>query len=353
MKEKLKDALIGMGQGEPPDKDFLKTIISLKDEELSGALMSMADEKRREHYGKKVYLRGLIEFSNFCLRNCKYCGIRGKNKNAERYRLSKDEIIECCKRGYEIGYRTFVLQSGEDCHFGDETMVGIIEAIKTYFPDSAVTLSIGEKTEETYRAYYEAGADRYLLRHETASAELYDEVHEGMHLESRLECLDSLKRIGYQIGAGFMVGLPGQTDYNLAEDLLLLMKMQPHMIGIGPFIPHADTPFRDCPKGDLDKTVKMLALARIMVPKALIPATTALGTADSNGRELGLAAGANVLMPNLSPMEVRKKYALYDNKLCTGEESASEKEIIGKRIESAGYQLDMSRGDHIDWRKKQ
>ncbi len=352
MKEKMMDALFGMGRGHAPDKETLKALIAEGDEEIRGKLMAMADEKRRKHYGKKVYLRGLIEFSNFCMRNCKYCGIRGKNSNADRYRLSKEQIIECCERGYEIGYRTFVLQSGEDCHYDDETMVGIIEAVKTSFPDAAVTLSIGEKSEETYRAYYEAGADRYLLRHETASAELYDEVHEGMRLESRLECLASLKRIGYQIGAGFMVGLPGQTDENLAGDLLLLMKMQPHMIGIGPFIPHADTPLRDFPKGDLDKTVKMLALARIMVPKALIPATTALGTADSHGRELGLAAGANVLMPNLSPIEVRKKYVLYDGKLCTGEESASEKESICKKIESSGYEADMSRGDHIDWRKK-
>jgi len=353
MKEKLKDGLLGMEREEMPGKETLKALISVKDEEISGALMAMADEKRRKHYGKKVYLRGLIEFSNFCIRNCKYCGIRGKNTNADRYRLSKDEIIECCKRGYEAGYRTFVLQSGEDRYYDDQIMVVIIEAIKTNFPDAAVTLSIGEKSEESYRAYYEAGADRYLLRHETASPELYDEVHEGMHLESRLECLDRLKKIGYQIGAGFMVGLPGQTDDDLAEDLLLLTKMQPHMIGIGPFIPHSDTPFRHFTKGDLDKTVKMLALARLMVPKALIPATTALGTADSHGRELGLMAGANVLMPNLSPTEVRGKYVLYDNKLCTGEESASEKESIRKRIESAGYELDMSRGDHIEWRKKQ
>ncbi len=351
MREKLKEAISGIKEGRPPKKEELKALISTKDEGIRAELMAMAQDNRRKHYGNKVYLRGLIEFSNYCMRNCKYCGIRGKNTNADRYRLRKDQIIECCQRGYALGYRTFVLQSGEDCHYDDETMVDIIDSIKTAFPDAAVTLSIGEKSEESYRAYYKAGADRYLLRHETASPVLYDEVHEGMHLESRLECLDRLKKIGYQIGAGFMVGLPGQTDDDLAEDLLLLMKMQPHMIGIGPFIPHADTPFGDYPKGDLEKTLITLALARIMVAKALIPATTALGTADSNGRELGLLAGANVIMPNLSPMDVRKKYILYNNKLCTGEESASEKETIKQRLESEGYRLDMSRGDHIDWRE--
>lgn len=351
MKEKWKVALSEMEEGRAPDKETLVELIASKDHEANRALIAMADQKRRDHYGKKVYLRGLIEFTNFCMRNCKYCGIRGKNENAERYRLGRDQIMECCTRGHEAGYRTFVLQGGEDPYYDDETMAGIIGEIKSSFPDSAVTLSIGEKTEETYRAYYRAGADRYLLRHETASPELYDAVHEGMHLESRLGCLGSLARTGYQIGAGFMVGLPGQTDGDLAEDLLLLKEMQPHMIGIGPFIPHSDTPFWNFPKGDMDKTVRMIALSRLMVPKALIPATTALGTADARGREMGLMAGANVIMPNLSPMEVRKKYSLYDNKLCTGEESASERETIRKRIEKAGYELDMSRGDHIDWRK--
>ncbi|MBK5252158.1 MAG: [FeFe] hydrogenase H-cluster radical SAM maturase HydE [Peptostreptococcaceae bacterium] len=353
MKEQLKDGLSRIKQGEEPDKETLKMLVAGNDEEINGTLISMADETRRKYYGNKVYMRGLIEFSNFCKRNCKYCGIRGKNSKAERYRLNKDEIIGCCANGYDMGYRTFVLQGGEDSYYSDEIMVDIISSIKGAFQDVVVTLSIGEKSEKTYRSYYEAGADRYLIRHETASPSLYDAVHENMHLKSRLECLYSLKRIGYQIGAGFMVGLPGQTDDDLAHDLLLLMKMQPHMVGIGPFIPHADTPFRDFPKGDVDKTVRMIALSRLMVPKALIPATTALGTADAFGRERGLMAGANVVMPNLSPMEDRSKYMLYDNKLCMGEESAECTATIRDKIESAGYELDMSRGDHIDWRKKQ
>ncbi len=351
MKEQLKIKLRAIKYGDIPSKETLKTLIAGEEKEISGILISDADEIRRNNYGNKVFVRGLIEFSNFCKRNCKYCGIRGKNSKAERYRLSKNEIIECCSKGYDMGYRTFVLQGGEDNYYSDEIMIDIISAIKASFKDVAVTLSIGEKSEGAYRAYYEAGADRYLIRHETASPALYDAVHEDMHLKSRLECLYSLERIGYQIGAGFMVGLPGQTDDDLAEDLLLLMKMQPHMIGIGPFIPHVDTPFRDFPRGDVEKTIRMIALSRLMVPKALIPATTALGTADASGRERGLKAGANVVMPNLSPMEDRRKYMLYNDKLCTEEESAECSEGLRKKIESAGYEMDMSRGDHIDWRK--
>ena len=351
MKERLKDALIAIKRGQEPDKESLKRLIEGEDEEVCREMISMADETRRKYYGNKVYVRGLIEITNYCKRNCKYCGIRGKNSKVERYRLSKDEILMCCRKGYDLGYRTFVLQGGEDNYYSDDIVVEIISAIKEAFADVAVTLSIGEKSEEGYRAYYEAGADRYLIRHETASPSLYDQVHEGMHLDSRLECLKRLGRIGYQIGAGFMVGLPGQTDDDLAEDLLLLMKMQPHMVGIGPFIPHEDTPFRAFPKGNMEKTIRTIALTRLLVPKSLIPATTALGTADECGREKGLMAGANVLMPNLSPMEDRSKYMLYNGKLCTGEESAEQIQSIGDKVKSIGYQLDMSRGDHFDWRK--
>lgn len=344
-------ALKDLEKGRMPAAGDLEALIGGADDSARKRLAEKADEVRRAHYGKGVFLRGLIEFSNHCFRNCKYCGIRGKNAKAERYRLDKADILACCRTGYALGYRTFVLQSGEDLHFTTPVLTDIIRAIKADFPDAAVTLSIGEKSREDYAACFEAGADRYLLRHETASPALYDRVHEDMHLDSRLACLETLKAIGYQIGAGFMVGLPGQTDRDLAEDILLLAEMQPHMVGIGPFIPHPDTPFAGFPGGGLEKTVLMLSLARLAVPKAMIPATTALGTIDPTGREKGLRAGANVVMPNLSPMAVRRKYALYADKICTGEESAQCRDGIEKRIRQAGYELDMSRGDHVDWRR--
>ncbi|MDR0958232.1 MAG: [FeFe] hydrogenase H-cluster radical SAM maturase HydE [Clostridiales bacterium] len=313
-----------------------------------------ADKTRRAVYGTDVYLRGLIEFSNYCKNDCLYCGIRNSNKNLKRYRLSPEEIVSCCENGYKLGFRTFVLQSGEDSFFTDKIICGIVASIKEKFSDCAVTLSVGEKTKETYRSFFSAGADRYLLRHETANEEHYRKLHpQYMKLSERKQCLFDLKEIGFQVGAGFMVGSPYQTQENIIEDLIFLRKLNPDMIGIGPFINHADTPFASFPNGSLEVTLRLIAVLRLLFPFALIPATTALGTIAHNGRELGLKAGANVVMPNLSPTEIRKLYSLYDNKICTGDEAAECRRCIEHRIIKAGYNAAVSRGDSKLWTKSQ
>ena len=310
------------------------------------ALFKAADEVRRENYGDEVYLRGLIEFTSYCKNNCLYCGLRAGNAKAERYRLSEDEILSCCAEGYKLGYRTFVLQGGEDPYFTDDMFCGIVSDIKEKYPDCAVTLSIGEKPRESYERYFCAGADRYLLRHETADPAHYAKLHPAnMGLENRKRCLFDLKDIGYQVGSGFMVGSPFQTTETLLADLRFLRELQPDMIGVGPYITHKDTPFWDQACGSLELTLRMLAILRLMFPYALLPSTTALGTIAPNGRELGLKAGANVVMPNLSPVGVRDKYSIYDNKICTGEESAQCRGCLERRIESAGYRAVTSRGD--------
>lgn len=301
------------------------------------------------HYGEAVFMRGLVEFTNYCKQNCEYCGIRSDNKKAERYRLSQVEIMDICKMGYDLGFRTFVLQGGEDDSYTDDKMVSIIKSIKSAFDDCAITLSVGEKSRETYQKYFYAGADRYLLRHETASKELYQKLHPKMSFENRVRCLYDLKEIGFQVGAGFMVGLPGQTDIDLVKDLLFLKELNPQMVGIGPFIPHTDTPLGMEKGGTADKTLVMIALVRLILPEALLPSTTALGTIDPKGREKGLLAGANVVMPNLSPTEVRSKYSLYDGKICTSDDATKCLKCIGQRIKSVGYSVDMSRGDHINF----
>jgi len=322
----------------------LKTLIET--DEHDGALMKAADEVRREHYGDSVYLRGLIEISSYCKNNCLYCGLRAGNKNAERYRLSKEQILSCCEEGYALGYRTFVLQGGEDPYFTDDMICDIVGAIKKRYPDCAVTLSLGEKPRESYEKYHEAGADRYLLRHETADREHYGKLHPGdMSCDNRKRCLYDLKEIGYQVGSGFMVGSPYQTTENLIADLRFLQELQPDMIGIGPYITHKDTPFKEMKGGTLELSLRMLAILRLMFPYALLPSTTALGTIDPMGREMGLKAGGNVVMPNLSPTDVREKYAIYDNKICTGEESAQCRKCLEMRIESAGYKAVTDRGD--------
>ena len=319
-----------------------------QDRETAVRLKAEAVRLRKQHYGNKVFTRGLIEFTNYCKNNCNYCGIRCGNSNVDRYRLTHDEILECCRSGYELGYRTFVLQGGEDSYFTDEKMVQIIQDIKKEFPDCALTLSIGEKSYESYRLFREAGADRYLLRHETANESLYHLLHpETMSLKNRKECLFHLKELGYQVGAGFMVGAPGQTLSHIAEDLVFLQELQPQMIGIGPFIPHHDTIYAKEAAGSVELTLFLLSVLRIMFPKVLLPATTALGTMDPNGREEGLLAGANVVMPNLSPVKNRKLYELYDNKICTGEEAAECRGCLSRRVESVGYQLVQERGDAI------
>lgn len=309
-------------------------------------LFAQADEVRRKYYGDAVYTRGLIEFTNHCKNNCFYCGIRAENKSLNRYRLSPKEILDCTDTGYELGFRTFVLQGGEDFYYTDDMICSIVSDIKRAHPDCAVTLSVGERSKDSYRAYREAGADRYLLRHETADTEHYARLHpESMSLENRKQCLWNLKELGYQVGSGFMVGSPYQTTENLISDLRFLQELEPDMIGIGPFVPHADTPFKDFEQGTLKKCLNLIAILRLMFPYALIPATTALGTIHPRGRELGLKAGANVVMPNLSPTSVRKLYSLYDNKICTGEEAAECRSCLARRVESVGYRLSVDIGN--------
>ena len=319
-----------------------------EDPEAAELLTQEAVRIRKKHYGDKVYIRGLIEFTNYCRNDCGYCGIRRGNLHARRYRLTKEEILECCARGYELGFRTFVLQGGEDRWFTDERMADIIRSVRASYPDCAITLSIGERSYESYRLLKEAGADRYLLRHETADEEHYGKLHPSeMSLAVRKMCLYDLKFLGYQVGAGFMVGSPGQTADGLAKDLLFLKELRPHMVGIGPFVPHHDTRFAQEKAGSVELTLFLLSVIRILLPKVLLPATTALGTMDPQGREKGLQAGANVVMPNLSPQKNRKQYELYDNKICTGEEAAECLECLARRVEQAGYHLCSGRGDAL------
>ena len=320
----------------------------LETEAFDQALFLAADTKRRELYGDEVYIRGLIEFTNYCRNNCYYCGIRRDNSHAERYRLCAEEILACCAEGYSLGFRTFVLQGGEDPYYADEYICQIVSEIRSRYPDCAITLSVGEKSRQSYEAFFEAGANRYLLRHETANEQHYKMLHpDSMSLQNRKRCLFDLKEIGYQVGSGFMVGSPYQTTENLIEDLRFLQKLQPHMIGIGPYITHAETPFASFGSGSLALTLRLIAILRLMFPYALIPATTALGTVHPQGRELGLKAGANVVMPNLSPVAVRKKYDLYENKICTGEEAAQCRSCLERRVSSAGYKIVTSIGNAI------
>ena len=323
---------------------FLLDNLSEEDKEY---LIEKSHEVALKNYGNNVYIRGLIEFTNYCIRDCKYCGIRKSNGKAERYRLTIDEILECADIGDKLGYRTYVLQGGEDPYFTDEKMVEIIKKIKEKYPNNAITLSLGERSYKSYETMFNAGADRYLLRHETATKELYDSLHPNGSFENRRQCLKNLKEIGYQIGAGFMVGLPNQNNSNLIDDLMFLKELDPHMCGIGPFIPHKDTPLANEESGTLEKTTTMLALIRLMLPKILLPATTALGSIDSLGREKGLKAGGNVVMPNLSPTSVREKYSLYNGKICTGDEAAECRECIERRINNAGFKLEITRGDSL------
>jgi len=322
-------------------------ILEHRDPELENELFSLSRQVREEHFGKAVYIRGLIEFTNYCKNDCYYCGIRCKNTNASRYRLTKEEILSCCENGYGLGFRTFVLQGGEDPYFTDDIMTDIIRAIRETYPDCAITLSMGERTKEQYQRYYDAGANRYLLRHETANEEHYGKLHpDDLSLANRMQCLFNLKEIGFQVGTGFMVGSPYQTNKTIAQDLAFIQKLRPQMVGIGPFIPHKDTKFADSPAGTKDDTLFFIGLIRLMLPNALIPATTALGTIEAKGREEGILAGANVLMPNLSPITVRKKYDLYDNKICTGEEAAECSACLRNRVQSIGYEIVESRGDY-------
>lgn len=335
--------------------ETLRAQCDLSDEKLTALITRESDDKdlfeaadavRRQRYGTDVFLRGLIEFTNVCQNDCYYCGIRKSNPHADRYRLTQEQILQCCANGYEMGFRTFVLQGGEDPRNTDAWVCSMVDKIKTEYPDCAVTLSIGEQSRASYQAYFDAGADRYLLRHETASDAHYRKLHpEEMSLEHRKRCLFDLKDIGYQVGAGFMVGSPWQTPKELVADLRFLQELQPDMIGIGPFIPHHETPFADKPAGTLALTLRMLSILRLLFPYVLLPATTALGTISPIGRELGLKAGANVMMPNLTPTDARKQYDLYDNKICMDEEAAKCRLCQEGRVRSVGYQIISDRGD--------
>lgn len=328
-------------------KEEWVALIQNRNQDAAQYLFEKARRLQHQYFGNKIYTRGLIEFTNYCKNDCYYCGIRRSNKKAQRYRLSREQIMECCQDGYGLGFRTFVLQGGEDGWFTQEALEELVDTIKTTYPDCAVTLSLGERSRESYEGLFRAGADRYLLRHETADEAHYESLHpKELSAERRKQCLWDLKEIGYQTGTGFMVGSPGQTPQHLAEDLLFIRKLQPHMVGIGPFIPHHDTPFAAEKEGTVELTLFLTGLLRLMLPKALLPATTALGTIDPSGREKAILAGANVVMPNLSPTSVRKKYELYDNKICTGDEAAECRNCLNQRMEKIGYQLITDRGDY-------
>ena len=323
-------------------------LISERTSESAQYLMEKADEVRKRVYGNQVFVRGLIEISNICKNDCYYCGIRGGNGNCERYRLTPEEILRCCKEGYALGFRTFVLQGGEDGFFTDEVLCDLIREIKNLFPECAVTLSLGERSRESYEKLYVSGADRYLLRHETADEWLYKKLHpENMSLKNRMECLKNLKEIGFQTGCGFMVGAPYQTAEHIAKDLKFIEEFKPDMCGIGPFVPHKDTIFKSHGHGSAELTCYLLSIIRLIHPNILLPATTALGTIDPIGREKGILAGANVVMPNLSPEQVRKKYDLYDNKVSSGAESAMQRKNLENRMEKIGFRVVTARGDVI------
>lgn len=321
-------------------------LIQKRSQESYNLLADYAVKARKKIYSNKIYIRGLIEFSNICKNNCYYCGIRRDNSNADRYRLTVDEILECTDEGYKLGFRTFVLQSGEDLYFTDDILENIIRKIKEQHNDTAVTLSIGERTKQSYKRLFDAGADRFLLRHETADKEHYQKLHPNdMSFDNRMQCLKNLKEIGYQVGCGFMVGSPFQTPRTLAKDLKFIEEFSPDMCGIGPFVTHKFTPFKDCKTGSVELTCFLLSIIRLIKPNILLPATTALGTISPNGREQGILSGANVIMPNLSPTSVRKKYDLYDNKISSNEESAQSKYMLEEKMKAIGYEVVVDRGD--------
>lgn len=342
----LSDLLEKFTQGLPlTGEDFLFLLTGLDPMEEK-QLLAAAQKTARQRFGNRIYIRGLIEISNICKNDCYYCGIRKSNPNLTRYRLTKEQILACCETGYRLGFRTFVLQGGEDGAFTDAWLCALLEEIKARFGDCAVTLSLGERSRESYRRLKQAGADRYLLREETADFAHYRRLHPpSMSPRHRQDCLFALKELGYQTGAGFMVGSPGQTPEHLAEDFLFLQRLRPQMVGIGPFLPHKDTPFRDCPPGGVEQTVRCLAILRLLLPGANLPATTALASLDPKGRQKGVLAGANVVMPNLSPGEVRKNYSLYDHKAYSGAEAAEGLRLLSAQMEEIGYTLCVDRGD--------
>ena len=346
MKNELFDLIDKLQKGRSLTEYEYEKLIRKYDSDLASYTAEKARQEAQKHYGNDIYIRGLIEISNYCKNDCYYCGIRKSNLNCIRYRLTKDEILECCKEGYDLGFRTFVLQGGEDGHYTDDLLCDIVSTIKADYPDCAITLSLGERSYESYKKLWDAGADRYLLRHETADKDHYQRLHpKELSFEKRMECLRNLKDIGYQVGCGFMVGSPYQTSENLAKDLKFIEEFSPHMCGIGPFIRHKDTPFKDEKDGSVELTLFLLSLIRLIKPTILLPATTALGTLSTDGRERGILAGANVIMPNLSPLSVRKKYMLYDNKISTGQESAQCVDDLRSRMKEIGYNVVTAKGN--------
>ena len=328
-------------------RDELIQLIASYDESDREYAATLAREVSLKVFGNKIYFRGLIELTNYCRNDCYYCGIRRGNSNVQRYRLTEDEVIFCCDYGYKIGFRTFVLQGGEDEYFTDERVVSLVSRMKEKYPDCALTLSLGEKSRKSYQMFYDAGANRYLLRHETATESHYAKMHPAeLSLANRMRCLRDLREIGYQTGCGFMVGSPFQTVDNIADDILYIKEFDPQMVGIGPFIPHKDTPFRDFPAGSAEQTLFLLSLIRLMLPKVLLPATTALGTVQGDGREQGVLAGANVVLPNISPSDVRKYYLLYDNKIGTKDDASESVERMTQSIKNIGYDVVVDRGDY-------
>lgn len=335
-----------LAQGHRLSLEEYQTLVESLSPSIAALLSEKAVAVRRKIYGSAVYVRGLVEISNICKNNCFYCGIRRDNAACDRYRLGAEEIFGCAEEGYRLGFRTFVLQGGEDPHFTDEVLCGIIGGIKKRHPDCAVTVSMGERSRASYQRLFDAGADRYLLRHETADQDHYGQLHPPeMSFDNRMRCLRDLREIGFQAGCGFMVGSPGQTSQTLALDLKFIEEFKPDMCGIGPFIPHKDTPFWDRPAGTLELTCYLLSIIRLIHPPVLLPATTALGTIHPQGREKGILAGANVVMPNLSPENVRSKYELYNNKLNTGAEAAQGLAMLKEGMARIGYQVVTDRGD--------
>ena len=346
MNNELKQLVYKLQEEHSLSLEEYEYLIENRTSEIAEYLASKAVEVRKNIYSNAIYIRGLIEISNICKNDCFYCGIRRSNKNCDRYRITKEEIMECVREGYNLGFRTFVLQGGEDSYYTDEILCDIICCIKKEFSDVAVTLSLGERSKESYKKLFDAGADRYLLRHETADEEHYRKLHpKEMSFKNRMECLHNLKEIGYQVGCGFMVGSPYQTNKTLAKDLKFVEEFKPDMVGIGPFVPHKATQFANEEVGTVELTCYLLSIIRLIHPSVLLPATTALGTIDSNGREKGILAGANVVMPNLSPISVRKKYELYDNKICMDAESAQNKKELEEKMEKIRYKIVIDRGD--------
>lgn len=348
MKNSILNLLDKLNQSRSLTLEEYEALILGYSPEVAEYAAKLAVEERKKVYGTDIYIRGLIEVSNICKNDCYYCGIRRSNKKCERYRLNKEDILECAAEGYELGFRTFVMQGGEDAKFTDEFLVEVIKSLKSLYPDCAITLSLGERSKESYKALRQAGADRYLLRHETADKEHYQKLHpKELSFENRMECLKNLKETAFQVGCGFMVGSPWQTAKNLAKDLKFIEDFRPAMCGIGPFLTHSDTPFKDMPSGSFELTLYLLSIIRLIDPTLLLPATTALGTIHPKGRELGILAGANVVMPNLSPLSVRKKYMLYNNKANTGDEAAESVKNLAKSIKAIGYTVVTARGDRI------